>query len=60
MHFCNVFSPNEEVDEDDDREEEASAAGVLAQEQNEITDRTERQHPHRVQLKKQEQAVHPS
>lgn len=53
------FSPDEEVDENDDREEEASAAGVSAQEQHQVTDGTERQHPQHVPLEEEEEAVAP-
>ena len=57
--FCSVCSPDEEVDEDNNREEEASAAGVRAEEQDEVTEHTEQQHPQHVELKEQEEAVQP-
>ena len=58
--FCIVFSPNKEVDEDDNREEGASGAGVSTEEQSKVTECTEHQHPQHLGLKKEVEAVHPS
>lgn len=43
--FQEIYSPNKEVDEDNSWEEEASAAGVSAEEQDKVAERTEQQHP---------------
>lgn len=56
--MCTVLSPNEKVDEDNAWEEEAFVARVSAEQEAEVTDNTEQQHPHHVQLQEQEQAVH--
>lgn len=58
--FCSFCSPNKEVDEDNNWEEEASAAGVWAKEQDEVTERAEQQHPQHVPFKEQKEAVRPS
>lgn len=57
--FAAFFSPNEQVGEDESREEEAPAAGVWAEEQSQVTQRAEHQHPQHVLLKEQEEGAHP-
>lgn len=39
--FCSVFLPDQMVDEDDSWEEEASVGGVLAEQQDKVTEHTE-------------------
>lgn len=46
--FQDSHSPDKEVDEDNGGEEEASAAGVSAEEKDDITERTKKQHPQHV------------
>lgn len=43
--FQEIYSPNKEADEDNSWEEEASVAGVSAEEQDKVAERTEQQHP---------------
>lgn len=43
--FWESYSPSKEVDEDNSWEEEAFAAGVSAEEQDEVAEHTEQQHP---------------
>lgn len=49
--------PHQHVDEDDDRKEDPSAAGVYAEEQDEVAEEAQDNHPHRVQLKEHVQHI---
>lgn len=60
IEYVCVFSPNKQIDEDGGREQEAFGAGVSTDQQNEVTESAEQQHPQHVQLKEQVEAVHPT
>ena len=49
--------PQQQVDEDGDGEEGASDAGVTTQEEDEVAEETEEDHPYHVQLKEQVEGV---
>lgn len=57
---CKYFAchtPQQEVDEDCDWKEGATSAGVAAQEEDEVAEKTEQHHPHHVQPKEQVEGV---
>lgn len=57
---CKYFAchtPQQEVDEDCDGKEGAASAGVAAQEENEVAEKTEQHHPYHVQPKEQVEGV---
>lgn len=53
-------SPDEQVEEHHSGEEEASAAGARAQQEHQVTEEAQEQHPQHVHIKEEEEGVHPS